>query len=237
MTLALDNRAKQTTTTTGTGTLTLIAPSTGFRSIGAAIGTGNSSWFVCDNGAGEWEIFEGTVTVGAPDTLTRTTVLDSSTGSAVNFSAGTKTVALLIPSEKAVTQDRAENLKAKTMAASGALDAVTYTIFSALFGSTAAASPFVGQTTLAVSTSATQILSVGEYGTLLIVVGDSGAAFFADVIICGADVAAPGVLISHTQFGAPAGRTYSMAVAGVLKLAMASGTYDIRVFGVTVGRQ
>jgi len=72
MALVVKDRVRETTTTTGTGTVTLG---------GVGIGTYTSS---------------GT-------TLSRDTILESSnSGSAVNFSAGTKDVFVTYPAEKAI---------------------------------------------------------------------------------------------------------------------------------------
>jgi hypothetical protein len=102
----IGNRVKQTTTTTGTGTLSLVAPDIGFVSFVDGIGNGYTADYVIDNGAGEWEVGRGTITSGSPDTLSRTTIFASSNaGSAVNFSAGTKTVAGIIPASKIWTVD------------------------------------------------------------------------------------------------------------------------------------
>lgn len=93
MALVLADRVKETSTTTGTGSFTLAGAAVGgFQTFNDAIGNGNTTYYVIENPtANEWEVGLGTFT--APSTLARTTVYDSSnSGSAVNFSAGTKTV-------------------------------------------------------------------------------------------------------------------------------------------------
>lgn len=95
--------AMETSTTTGTGTLSLAGAVAGYRTLVAAIGTGNTSRFrveaVDADGAptGEWEEFSGVVTDATPDTVTRAAVLASSTGSAIDFAAGTKRVYCVEP--------------------------------------------------------------------------------------------------------------------------------------------
>jgi len=86
------DRIKDTTTTTGTGTLTLAGSApTGFRTFGAAYGADATVYYTIDGGA-EWEVGVGTYTHSGT-TLARTTIIASSNaGSAVNLSAGTKTV-------------------------------------------------------------------------------------------------------------------------------------------------
>lgn len=91
------DRIKETSTTTGTGALTLAGALTGFKTFASVCSTGDTVRYAIQAvdafGAptGEWEVGFGTYS-GA-NTLTRTTVFDSSNaGSAVNFTAGTKQV-------------------------------------------------------------------------------------------------------------------------------------------------
>lgn len=85
---------EETTTTTGTGTLNLAGAGDRRRTFVAGFGSGNKCFYKIEHeSADEWEIGIGTVTSGSPDTLARTTVIDSSnSGSAVSFSSGTKYV-------------------------------------------------------------------------------------------------------------------------------------------------
>lgn len=102
MAFVLADRVKETTTTTGTGTITLAGASTGFQSF-AAIGNGNTTYYtIAAQGGSEWEVGIGTYT-SSGTTLSRDTVLASSnSGSAVNFSAGTKDVFCDYPAGRAV---------------------------------------------------------------------------------------------------------------------------------------
>ena len=104
MALVLKDRVQETSTTTGTGTLTLAGAVTGYQSFSSAIGDGNTTYYgIYLNGGSEWEVGIGTVGTG---TLARTTVLASSnSGSAVNFSAGQKSVWVDYPAGKAVFLD------------------------------------------------------------------------------------------------------------------------------------
>ena len=82
------DRCKETTSTTGTGNLTLTGAVSGFVSMAnAATGltsNGDTGWFCAEAGT-QWEVFLGT-RVSATE-LARTTLLASSTGSTINFSA------------------------------------------------------------------------------------------------------------------------------------------------------
>lgn len=105
MALVLKDRVKETTATTGTGTVTLAGASTGYQSF-SAIGDGNSTYYTIAGQTGsEWEVGIGTYTASGT-TLSRTTVLASSnSGSAVNFSAGTKDVFVTYPAGRSVNLD------------------------------------------------------------------------------------------------------------------------------------
>jgi hypothetical protein len=105
MALVIADRVKETTTTTGTGTVTLLGASTGFQSF-AVIGNGNTTYYtIAGQGTSEWEVGVGTYT-SSGTTLARTTMLASSnSGSAVNFSAGTKDVFVNYPAEYSVTNN------------------------------------------------------------------------------------------------------------------------------------
>ena len=97
MALVYADRVKETTTTTGTGTINLAGAATGFQTFVAGIGNGNTVKYCITDGT-DWEVGEGTVTDGTPDTLSRTTIHSSSNaGSAVNWGAGTKDVFGTLP--------------------------------------------------------------------------------------------------------------------------------------------
>lgn len=95
MTAALA-RISQTSTSVGTGSITLAGAETGFRSFAAALADGAAVQILIEaiggSGAptGEWELCESVFT--APATLSRGTLLASSTGSRIDFAAGAKRV-------------------------------------------------------------------------------------------------------------------------------------------------
>lgn len=103
MALVLADRVKETSTTTGTGTFTLAGAVDGFQTF-AAIGDGNTTFYtIALQGGTEWEVGVGTYT-SSGTTLARDTILSSSnSGSAVDFSAGTKDVFVTYPSERTIT--------------------------------------------------------------------------------------------------------------------------------------
>jgi hypothetical protein len=117
MPLIVKDRVQETSTTTGTGTLTLAGAASGFQTFSSAIGNGNTTYYAIVNGS-EWEVGLGTVAAG---TLARTTVIASSTGSAVSFSAGTKNVFCTYPADRAVVEDETLTAYAPQLAASNGL--------------------------------------------------------------------------------------------------------------------
>ena len=102
MALVVKDRVRETTTTTGTGTITLGGAATGFQSF-SVIGDSNTTFYTIQlANTNEWEVGIGTYTLSGT-TLSRDTILESSnSGSAVNFSAGTKDVFVTYPAEKAI---------------------------------------------------------------------------------------------------------------------------------------
>lgn len=99
MALVLPDRVLETSSTTGTGTYTLAGAVTGFQSF-SAVGDANTCQYVAydvdgnGNPSGGWEVGLGTYTASGT-TLARTTIYASSnSGSAVNWSAGTRRIAV-----------------------------------------------------------------------------------------------------------------------------------------------
>jgi len=108
MALIVKDRVQETSTTTGTGTFTLLGAVTGFQSF-SVIGNSNTTYYAIVLGS-EFEVGIGTYT-SSGTTLSRDTVLSSSnSGSLVNFSAGTKSVFVTYPAEKAIYDDAAGNV-------------------------------------------------------------------------------------------------------------------------------
>jgi hypothetical protein len=100
MALIVRDRIFETTTSTGTGTILLNGAFTGFKTFSSVCSVGDTFYYLIEavdsSGipTGDWET--GIGTYSATDTITRTTVKDSSnSGSAVSFSAGTKRVAIV----------------------------------------------------------------------------------------------------------------------------------------------
>ena len=108
MAFVIKDRVKETTTTTGTGTVTLLGAVSGFEAF-SAIGNTNTTYYtiVGEDVSTEWEVGIGVYTHSGTS-LSRDTIINSSTGSKVDFSAGTKVVFCTLPAEKALMKDSSD---------------------------------------------------------------------------------------------------------------------------------
>lgn len=107
MALVLADRVKVTTTTTGTGAVALGAAQAGCQDF-SVLSNGDTTYYcIVDNATGAWEVGLGTYASAGPS-LARTSVIASSTGTAVSFGAGPKDVFITLPAERAVTTDGAD---------------------------------------------------------------------------------------------------------------------------------
>jgi len=125
MALVVKDRVQETSTTTGTGTITLAGAVSGFQSF-SAIGNANTTYYAIVGGT-QWEVGLGTYT-SSGTTLSRDTVLASSTGSKISFSAGTKNVFVTYPADESVYQDETNTAFAPQFAASNGLNVNNGTI-------------------------------------------------------------------------------------------------------------
>lgn len=103
------DRVGETSTTTGVGTYSLAGAIAGFQAFDA-IGDGNLTHYLARMG-NEWEVGLGTVTVGTPNQVARSRILSSSnSNNAVNWSAGTKSIYVTIPSARYLGAAETENV-------------------------------------------------------------------------------------------------------------------------------
>ena len=105
MALVLPDRVKETATTAGTGTFTLAGAVAKFQSF-SAVGDGNTTYYCIQHETeNEFEVGLGTYTASGT-TLSRDTILTSTnSNNAVNFSAGDKTVFVVVPGDKTIRKD------------------------------------------------------------------------------------------------------------------------------------
>jgi hypothetical protein len=81
-----------------------------------------------------------------------------------------------------------------------------------------------------VSTVAVTIATIGQLGALCIVTGYASGNGWTDLVMCGANGVAPAVVFSYSNVGAPPARTYTSGGTNILKLAVASGSYNVGCF-------
>lgn len=107
----LEDRVLETSTTTGTGDLTLAGAVTGFRTFSSVMSIGDTCWYYIEgvdgSGVPTGEFETGMATYSASNTLSRSSIDDSSnSGALVNLSAGTKRVGLTIVATSVMSQGR-----------------------------------------------------------------------------------------------------------------------------------
>ncbi len=99
MAFVLKDRVRESSTSTGTGAFTVTGAISGYQAFSAAMSIGDTCWYAIVLPGSAWETGLGTYT--SANTLTRTTVLESSNaGAAVSFGAGTKDVFIALPASK-----------------------------------------------------------------------------------------------------------------------------------------
>lgn len=113
MALVVADRVWETTSTSGTGTLTLSGALSGYQTF-AAIGNGNTTYYTITNGT-DWEVGIGTYT-SSGTTLSRDTVLSSSSGgSKITVTPGSF-VFCDYPADKSVYEDASNIVTVPTLA-------------------------------------------------------------------------------------------------------------------------
>lgn len=105
MALITADRVKAATSAPGTGNVTLTNV-TGYEWFSTVMTVGDTCYYtIADQTGANWEV--GLGTYSAANTLTRTTVFDSSNANAlVNFSSGSQDVFITFPAKRAVHQAR-----------------------------------------------------------------------------------------------------------------------------------
>ena len=106
MAFITNDRVKATSTTVGTISMVVSGTVSGFVTFNAGIGDTNTTYYtiVGEDIPTEWEVGTGVYTHSGTS-LSRDTIINSSTGSKVDFSAGTKIVFCTLPAEKALMKD------------------------------------------------------------------------------------------------------------------------------------
>ena len=205
MALVLKDRVKETTTTTGTGTVTLAGASTGYQSF-SAIGNANTTYYcIAGQGTSEWEVGIGTYT-SSGTTLSRDTILASSnSGSAVNFSAGTKDVFVVYPAGKSINLDASGNATALGTPASCTVTNFTGTASININGTVGATTPNTGAFTTLSATGVATFSAGSAAAPAITTSGDTNTGIFFPA----ADT------IAFTEGGAEAMRIDSSGNVGI----------------------
>ena len=109
MAFITNDRVKATSTTVGTISMVVSGALSGFVTFNAGIGDTNTTYYtiVGEDVPTEWEVGTGVYT-NSGTSLSRDTIINSSTGSKVDFSAGTKVVFCTLPAEKALMKDSSD---------------------------------------------------------------------------------------------------------------------------------
>ncbi len=243
MAFVIKDRVKETTTTTGTGTLSLAGAETGFESF-SVIGDGNTTFYgISSLGSSEWEVGIGTYS-SSGGTLARTTVLSSSnSGSAVNLSAGTKTVCVTQPSEKAVYVSASPGLSGLTLAGavSGTSGVLSGTVSAATFDGA-----FIGNITgdvtgnidgatgsFSTSVSATAVTgATGDFTTSVSATALKGAGLTLTGPVSGTSATFTGI-VSASSF---AGAITAGAVSATSLVVSGNSTFEGDIIKSTAGR-
>ena len=109
MALVIKDRVKETTDTTGNSDdYDLLGAVSGFKAFSANLSGNDTTYYVCTDNT-SFEIGIGTYN-SSTDKLARTTLLASSTGSAINWSSGTRSIFMTYPADKAVFKDASKTL-------------------------------------------------------------------------------------------------------------------------------
>lgn len=98
--LILADRVKESSLSTGVGAVTLNGPVAGYQAFSSVLSSGDQTYYTIVNNQA-WEVGVGTY---SPSSISRDTILSSSTGSKINLS-GQSFVFIAYPAEKSVYRD------------------------------------------------------------------------------------------------------------------------------------
>jgi hypothetical protein len=103
------DRVQQTATANSTVSFTLTGTVAGFQTFATALPNGSDTFYAATDASGNWEVGEGSFSTTGP-TLTRLSIIDSSTGGAAVTFVGTVTVFVTYPAYTSLFVDLAGNL-------------------------------------------------------------------------------------------------------------------------------
>jgi hypothetical protein len=164
MALVLKDRIQQTGTASTTAGFSLSGSVAGFQDF-SVLGAGSDTYYAATDTSGNFEVGYG-MYLNGPDTLVRTTVLESSnSGSPVTFS-GTITIFCTYPAEKSVYLDSSNNVNALGTISSGTWNGTAIGLAYGGTGATSASgamASLMGFTTTVTSASPYTLTSASSY--------------------------------------------------------------------------
>lgn len=192
-------RVKVATTTTGTGSYALGAALDGFQSFGA-LDNGDTTFYYIEGAPGSgltaWEVGIGTYSTSGP-TLARTTVLASSTGSAIDWGAGTKHIGIGEPGIRSLW-----NLAAGLVKGDGAGQLAAVTLSAFIEGLLDDADAAAARATLGLGTAATANTGTGDGNVPALASGGLDLAEKELLRVLLKDIAEKTQVINHSSSGA-----------------------------------
>lgn len=234
MSLKNADRVKESTTTAGTGTLNLAGTTTGYSTFLAAIGNGNTCPYLIDDGAGNWELTWGVIASGTPNTLTRGTLINSSTGSRINFGAGTKTVAIVNAQELLLWPAASPVLADTTIASAATTDLGTSTTLSVVISGTTGITSFGTQPYALryIRFSGTSLVLTHNATSLILPTGANIQTAAGDTCVAQSDGSGNWRVISYTPVGGTLQSTFSSVAltasfAQVATLSIPPGKWEV----------
>ena len=176
MAFAIADRVQETSTTTGTGTIVLSGAVTGYQTF-AVIGDNNTTYYaIADQVGANWEVGIGTYYL-ANTSLSRTTILASSNANtAVPFSAGSKSVFVTYPAERAIYAN-SSNITTITNLVSSNVLATGGTLDNVIIGATTATN--ASFTNLTLTNQLIANASSGTSGQLLASAGANASPYWS----------------------------------------------------------
>lgn len=236
MAINLGDRVKETSTSTGTSTFTLAGAATGFRTFNAAVGTNNYfTYAIVHQTANEWEV--GLGYLSASTTLVRGTLYSSSTGSFINFTAGTKDVFITQPA-KSSSSNNALFLGGVQGSPESYSNWTSFGHFPTIGGNLAtaygASASANGASATAVGAAASAIANTTAIGANSTASGSSSTAVGDGTTASGADSLAVGRgATANTTSTTAVGR--SASATGVYTTAIGQGTSASTQYATAVG--
>jgi hypothetical protein len=240
----LKDRVKESTISVGTGTITLGGVSgVGLLTFATAAGNGETVPYLIDANNGDWELTWGTITAGPPDTITRGTLIASSTGTRVSFNAGTKTVALVLPAELTLFPGVSPAMAETSIASAATTDlgaAAVPTFQAVITGTTTITSFGTSPNTLRFIRFAASLLLTYNATSLITPTAANIQTAAGDTAIAVSDGAGNWRIISYTRASGPvaasgASVTVNASGSNICSISLPAGKWRLSATATYVG--